>query len=199
MISQSRLASFGSGYISAAILLYPVLVCLFDIVAELYGYREARRMLWISFILVAIFALSLHFFAKLPAPSFWHTSNQSYNTLMDPLLRIFTANSFSFIIGQYINIYLFTKLRKFFNGKYFGLRMIAAAILGDSITFFIALYGDFSGLMANHTIFVLVLDELIYTYALAIIITIPATFIVNSMKRNLPENPDSTISFNPFK
>ena len=105
---------------------------------------------------------------------------------------------FAVMIGQYINIYVFSRLRLLVKGRFFGLRSIGSTFIGDTVTFAIALFGDFSGNMGNHAIFVLVIDELIIMYVLAILLAIPASIIVSALKKVEPEY-NTGLNFNPFK
>jgi uncharacterized integral membrane protein (TIGR00697 family) len=198
IVSQSRLVSVENGYISAAVIPYPFLCIIFDMVAEVYGYDQARKLLWFSCLLVYLFVLCVYIFSKLPAPNLLHSRIMAYNTTMGPLIRILFFNTISFIIGQYINIYFFSKMRLFFKGNFFGLRSISSTFIGDTITFAVSLFGDFSGLIKDHSIFVLVIDELIIMYVMAIILAPLASVIVTTLK-NIEPKFNSGINFNPFK
>ena len=198
LVSQDRLISVHLGYICAAVLPYPFLCITFDMIAELYGYRESRRTLWSSLILVYIFVLGIYLFTKLPAPSFWEIRTETFNAAMSPLLRILIFNSIAFITGQYINIYIFSKLRLMLKGRFFGLRSIGSTFIGDTITFAVSLFGDFSGLMTNHSILVLVIAELIIMYLMAIVLAFPASVIVSLLKKTEPDY-NTGVTFNPFK
>lgn len=199
VVSQNRLVSLSTvGYTCAAVIPYPFLCIIFDMIAEIYGYKESRKTLWLAFFSVWLFVLTVYFFTRLPIPTLLSSHSESFNMVMSPLLRILTFNSLAFVLGQYINIYIFSKMRIYFGGRFFGLRSIASTFIGDSITFAISLYGDFAGLIKNHTIFILVIDELIFMYALAIILALPASIIVRLLKKIEPEF-NQGISFNPFK
>ena len=86
---------------------------------------------------------------------------------------------------------LFTK------GKFFAARSAVSTILGDSITFSLALYGDFGGHIPFHKIMILIVDELVFMYLLAIILTAPATIIVSILRKIEPEF-NMSVTFNPF-
>ncbi len=199
IVSQNRLVSVeGVTYISAAVIPYPFLCILFDIIAELYGYKESRKTLWMAFVCIYLFVISVFLFAKLPSPNFWQQMSQTYDGEMSPLLRILFFNSISFVIGQYINIYFFSKLRAIFNGKFFGLRSIGSTLIGDTITFAIAILGDFSGLIKSHSLVAMIIDELVIMYLMAIILAVPVSYLVSVLKKNEPDF-DMSVRFNPFK
>ena len=198
LLSQSRLVALPTGYIAAAVLPYPFFCCILDIIAEVYGYLNARRTLAQALIILYSFALIIFIFDKLPAPTFWAAYTKAFNTTVSPIAREVVIGSIAVLIGQYLNIYFFSKLFLLTKGKFFAIRSISSTILGDSTTFAIALYGDFIGHMPTHKIFTLVMDELIIMYIMAIILAIPSSLIVAKLKRIEPKY-DMSIKFNPFK
>lgn len=199
LVLQSRLISFGSSYICATIFVYPFTVLLLDIIAEIYGYKNARQTLWFLFLSTFIFSGVVTLFTKLPGPTFWHPYSDAFNIAMQPLIRIALIGFFSILIGQFINIYIITKLKILVRGRFFILRCIGASIVGDTTTFIISLFGFFVNKMNLHEIAVITLTELALMYVFAILLSFPGSVIVRLLKRLEPDTTfNATIDFNPF-
>ena len=68
-----KLIAVGPFFLTAAVLIFPVSYIFGDILTEVYGYAQARRVIWIGFgcnlMAVFIFWLSI----ELPAAPFWRT------------------------------------------------------------------------------------------------------------------------------
>jgi len=197
LMGQDRLVSVYSGYVAATIFVYPFVCCVFDIIAEIYGYKTARKTLWSSLALIYVFAILMSLFSKLPAPIFWAHYTTDFNTAVHPLLRIIIVASVAIIIGQYINIYLISRWYFLTKGKHFILRSIGSTIVGDSITFMLSIWGFFVGSMSWHQIATIVVDELAIMYGMAVLLAFPASVIVSLLKNREPEY-QAMSQYNPF-
>ena len=105
----------------------------------------------------------------------------------------------SIVVGQFINIYAISKFRVLTKGKYFALRSVSSTMIGEIITALIALIGIFSKRMPTDDIFVIMLTELGIMFILALIWSIPGTFIVKVLQKLEPNRTENEkININPF-
>ncbi len=199
LVLQSRLVSLGSNYICATIFVYPFTVLLLDIIAEIYGYKNARQTLWLVLLSTFIFSLIVTFFTKLPGPIFWHPYLNAFNVAMHPLIRTAFVGFLSILIGQFINIYIISKLKILVKGRFFVLRCIGSSVIGDTVTFVISLFGFFVNKMDLHEIAIITLIELALMYMFAVLLAFPGSIIVRLLKKSEPVHVfNNTIDFNPF-
>lgn len=127
------------GYIAAS-MTYPCT----DIVDEVYGERYANWMVTCGLIaIIAVLGL-IHLDASLPAADFW-TLGSSYSDVFGMSFRIVIAGLVAFILGQYADVYLFSRFREMTKSKWLWLRnnlSTAISKLFDSASFnLIAFYG----------------------------------------------------------
>lgn len=196
---QDRIISIGSTYAAATIFVYPLTCWILDIVAEIYGYKEARKLLWLIMLANFSFALVVYFITKLPSPHFWMVYTDQFNNAMSPIFRTSVVAILAMIVGQYINIYAISKLRALTKGRFFALRSITSTILGDTVTFALSISGFFVGRMSEHEIFVIIFTELFIMYAYAIVLAPIGNVIVALLRKVEPSLPYySNVKFNPF-
>lgn len=197
LLFQSDLVALGKTFVSATIFVYPFTCITLDIIAEVYGYRFAKQTLWATVIANLIFGLLAALSAKLPAPSFWTHYDQAYDYAMSPIFRTVFVGLGSIIIGQFINIYVITKLRILVQGRFFALRSIGSTMIGDTLTVIIALSLNFTARMPVGNIITIIVNELLIMYAFAIALSIPANILTFWLKKTEPVL--TGVDFNPFK
>ena len=148
-----KLISVGPFYLPAAILIFPVSYIFGDILTEVYGYAQARRVIWIGFgcnlMAVFIFWLSI----ELPAAPFWRTgafesaaaSQQAYEAIFGSTPRILAASFLAYLVGEFLNSFVLAKMKITTRGRHLWMRTIGSTIIGqlaDSGVFiFLAFYG----------------------------------------------------------
>jgi len=123
--------------ISAGILTFPLTYILASVLAEVYGYRWARRAAWMSLALNALMAGLIQLSIVLPQPE-WYDGIY-FQTAVGNTWRIVLASLTAFTVGKYANDRIFVHLK----GKHTGLdgfkfRAMASSIVGhilDTVIF----------------------------------------------------------------
>lgn len=95
---------FSIGFIltTCAGLISPFSFVLGDIIAEVYGYRIAKRILIFALICQFVFCLLITCFVQLPSPSDWKMQPY-YNYVTHDFLKIY----FSVVIGYFVLFKIF--------------------------------------------------------------------------------------------
>src|SRR3990167_5726714 len=65
-----RLIQLGHVYTMAGTLVAPLWFTLSDVIAEIYGYKVARKLVWFGFVCQAIFAIVCNLLIQIPSPDF---------------------------------------------------------------------------------------------------------------------------------
>lgn len=129
--------------VTTGILVSPIVFIIQDIISELFGYKEAKKMVLLgfgmNFIGVLLFTLAIY----LPSSAFW--SNQvAFSTILGTTLRITIASFTAYIIGSLTNSKIMVVLKNKYPKSLF-IRAISSTIVGqflDNALFaFIAFYG----------------------------------------------------------
>jgi queuosine precursor transporter len=136
-ILTSKLILIGSMVTFAGAVVAPFWFIISDIIAEIYGLKIARLVLWYSFFCQLLFSTLCVLLSQAPSPDFW-TGQSAYDFITKPLLRITFSAFAAYMISGYLNIYLITKWKILTKGKYFWLRSMGASIIGEAIFTIIA-------------------------------------------------------------
>ena len=135
---ESKLIQIGPIQATGGLLIFPVAYIINDCIAEVWGYRKARLIIWagfaMNFFAVAVAQLAI----ALPAAPYYE-GQEAFSTVFGATPRIALASFVAFLVGSFLNAYVMSKMKIASQGKGFGLRAIASTIVGegaDSIIFF---------------------------------------------------------------
>ena len=196
----NRLTSIGAGYITGGTFIYFTSPLIIDVVAEVYGYKVARQIIFCGLFSLLFMAVCVAICLKMPYPAFWKNVDAAYYLALESVVRTSIVSSIAVFIGQVINAYLISKWRILVKGKYFWLRCLGSSVIGDSATVILTTLGTFSGRIPTNMFAANLVPELIIMVVFTSIGAIPATFMANFLKK--AENVDSdnfSLNFNPFK
>ena len=117
---------------SAGILTFPLTYILASVLAEVYGYRWARRAAWLSLALNALLAGLIQLSLVLPQPG-WYDGTY-FTTAVGGTWRIILASLTAFTVGKFANDKLFIRLKgKRDNLEGFTFRAMASSIVGHAL------------------------------------------------------------------
>ena len=188
--------------LSGAVLLFPVSYILNDCITEVYGYRKARFVIWLAFLLSAFVALMAQLVCWLPAP-LQESSRpvaDSFNSLFGMVPRTTAASLVAFFVGSTVNAWIMSRMKVASRGKDFGLRAILSSIggeLADSVIFFPVV---FSGVLPVGAVLQLAVTQ-VCAKVLYEIIVLPLTawFVRYTKRAEGIDTIDGGISYNPFR
>ena len=182
----------------AAIIIFPISYILGDILTEVYGFRAARSVIGLGFLLNLFAVLAIWIGQLLPPASFWD-GQTSYETTLGLAPRILLASWLAYLLGEISNSLILSKLKVVTRGKWLWVRTIGSTIVGQGLDSAIFITVAFSGILTNSD-----LSELIVTQWLAKIIyetlATPLTYgAVSFFKRKDGlDTYDDKISFSPL-
>ncbi|MSP53949.1 MAG: VUT family protein [Gammaproteobacteria bacterium] len=198
---MNRLVTFGHGYITGGTFLYFMSPLILDVVAEVYGYKVARQILWCGLFSLVLFAVSIGICIHLPSPPFWVKIIDAYSTALDSIVRTSIVSIFTVFIGQSINAYLISKWRILTKGRYFWLRSLGSSVIGDSATVVLTILGTFGGRMPAGFFTANLAYELAIMVCFTAVCAVPASFLAKAVAKaeGLTNSYDIGVNFNPFK
>jgi uncharacterized integral membrane protein (TIGR00697 family) len=196
-IISVKVIGFGSVVMPAAIIVFPLSYIFGDILTEVYGYRWARRIIWLGFICNLIFVVFAYIGQLLPAASFWG-EQEAYESILGYAPRLLLASFCGYLVGEFVNSFIMAKMKIATGGRWLWMRTIGSTVVGqglDTALFIVIAYigtASFVPLMILYHWLIKVGIETLAT---------PLTYkAVNYLKRK--ENTDiydKNTNFNPFR
>jgi uncharacterized integral membrane protein (TIGR00697 family) len=136
----------GGIFTDGGAILFPLTYIVGDVLAEVYGLRQAKRAIWVGFALGAL--ASLTFLAVGAAPPGPGYENQdAFVAVLGFVPRIVLASLTGYLVGQFLNAYVVVKIKERTKERYLWARLIGSTAVGqfaDTALFaFIAFAGVF--------------------------------------------------------
>lgn len=198
IISQKIVRIFGFD-ITAGIIIFPITYIINDIIAEVWGYRKMRMVIWVGF-LMNFFAIFI-FHLSIWMPSSSHFIYQKALTVI--LLtseRLTVASFIAFLIGSFINAYVMSKMKVMQHGRHFSIRAIVSTIFGETADSLVFLTIAFSGIIKHHHLIVMIFIQIILKTVYEIVLLPITSYFVKQIKKyEHIDVIDHGISYNPFK
>ena len=116
----------------AAIIIFPLSYIIGDILTEVYGYRQARAVIWLGFLcnLVAVAAIWVGGFMT-PA-SFWG-GQEAYDSILGYTPRLLMASFAAYLVGELANSTILAKMKIWTRGRWLWSRTISSTIVGQGL------------------------------------------------------------------
>lgn len=129
LVELSKTHSF---YITGGAFFIPIVFFIQDIATEIYGYYNARKMLFSSIFVFLLYGLILYLFSL--APCKYNTSHcQNFTSAISTVPRQVISFVISLAIGGTVNNYVLSKLKLTLNNKFLALRFISSTAIGEAI------------------------------------------------------------------
>ena len=196
---ETKVIQVGSITVTAGLLVFPISYIINDCIAEVWGFKKARLIIWSGFAM-NFFVVALGLIAvALPAAPFWE-GEQHFDFVFGMAPRIVVASLLAFLVGSFLNAYVMSKMKVASGGRNFSARAIWSTVVGetaDSLIFFPIAFG---GLIAWPELLVMMGTQIVLKSLYEVII-LPITIrVVKAVKRiDGSDVYDTDISYNVLK
>jgi len=127
-----KVISFGPLILPAAIIVFPLSYIFGDILTEVYGYRQARRVIWLGFFCNLIFVIFVWVGQVLPPAPFWKWQ-EAYETILGYTPRLLGASFCGYLVGEFTNSFVLAKMKILTRGRWLWTRTIGSTIVGEGL------------------------------------------------------------------
>ena len=123
-------------------MVFPLSYIINDVVAEVWGFRRARMLIWTAFGMNFLFVMLGAAVDALPGVG---DNVESFHSIFGLAPRVAVASFLAFLVGSFVNAAVMSRMKVMCKGRRFVLRAVASTLAGelcDSMIFFpIALAG----------------------------------------------------------
>lgn len=150
---------FGLFYFDAGTITFPFAYMLGDVLTEIWGYKIAKRIIWLTLMCNIVMVICTAIGVGLPSPEYLSETEQAYNHVFTYVPRIVVASLVGFLFGELSNAWLMVKIKELTRGKWLWVRTIgssALAYLFDSLPFVLI---AFAGVVSTHDLVMMILFQ----------------------------------------
>jgi uncharacterized integral membrane protein (TIGR00697 family) len=142
-----KFVDVGGVSVIASQITYVLSLILADIMAEVYGYRRVRRLLYVGLGFLILYAVSLQCAVWMP-PAKDYPNNQAFHDVFSQTPRIAVASITAYFVTELANSYIMSRLKIRFSARYFYARAVISVALAQIINV-MAFFGvAFAGVMS---------------------------------------------------
>ena len=193
---ETKVIQVGPLSMTAGLIVFPISYIINDCIAEVWGFRKARLIIWLGFLMNFMVVGLGQIAVALPAAPFWE-GEESFDFVFGLAPRIAASSLVAFLAGSFINAYIMSRMKVASSGRYFSLRAIVSTLGGegaDSVVFFPLAFG---GLMpADELMKMMVVQVVIKTLYEVIVLPITIRVVTYIKKIDCCDVYDRDISYN---
>lgn len=195
----TKILQVGPFALTAGVIVFPVSYIINDCIAEVWGFRKARLIIWMGF-LMNFFVVALGGIAAvIPAPPFWQ-GEEAFTFVFGLAPRIAVASLSAFLVGSFLNAWVMSRMKLRDRERRFSLRAIVSTLAGESADSLIFFPLAFGGLMPASELAKMMLLQVSAKTLYEIIVLPLTTQVVKYVKRSEGTSAyDENISYNVFK
>lgn len=182
----------------AGTIVFPLSYIFGDVLTEVYGYRQARMVIWLGFVCNAVMVAVIWVALILPAASFW-AGQTAYERILGYTPRLLAASFVAYLVGEFANSFVLAKMKIATEGRFLWMRTIGSTVIGEGLDSFVFMLLAFVGTIPAAGIVSAILTQWIVKSAYEAAVT-PVTYkIINYLKRREGVDVyDRETRFNPF-
>ena len=179
-------------------LLFPFSYIFGDVLTEVYGYRDTRKIIWTGFIVLIFMACNIWIISVLPAEGSWNLQND-FNNILLQMPRISVGSVCGYLVGAYSNSAILSKMKLLTKGRYLWMRTIGSTVVGELVDSAIFVAIAFSGLYDSSVLIVMVFSNYLFKTMIEVVCT-PFTYaVVGFFKRyEHIDTFDYDVRYNPL-
>jgi uncharacterized integral membrane protein (TIGR00697 family) len=139
-----KVISIGDIILPAAIFVFPLSYIFGDILTEVYGYHEARKIIWLGFFCNLVFVLCAWIGQSLPAAPFWDGQG-AYERILGYTPRLLVASFAGYLVGEFVNSFVLARMKILTRGRWLWSRTVGSTIIGQGLETVIFIIGAYFG------------------------------------------------------
>lgn len=135
-------------------LLFPLVYILGDVLAEVYGLRQASRAILTGFVLGAVMSLTFLLVDLAPAAPEW-PNQDAWHAVLGFVPRIVVASLLGYLAGQLLNALVLVRIKDRWGEGRLWVRLIGSTLVGelvDTIVFCLIAFGPLGTVLGGDSI-----------------------------------------------
>ena len=183
----------------AAIVIFPLSYIFGDVLTEVYGYAQARRVIWLGFFCNLLLVIAIWLVGILPAAPVFD-AQAAYDRILGSAPRFLIASFLAYLAGEFLNSYVLAKMKILTKGKWLWTRTIGSTVAGQGVDTVIVLSIGFYGTLPNEIILTMMFWHWIFKSAYEALATPFTYWLVAHLKRTEKmDKYDYGTNFNPLR
>lgn len=179
-IIAGKTFDFFSFVLPCGVIIFPVIYIVNDVLAEVYGYKKARNVILLGFLMNLVAVICYNVTIALPAPVFFENSN-AFSVVLGSTLRLLVASFAAYLVGSLVNAKMMVVLKNWDEDKLF-LRCILSTLFGEGLDALIFITIGFLGTMPMEALVLMIVAQALFKTVYEIIVYPLTRHVIDSVK-----------------
>lgn len=162
------------------VIIFPLIYIVNDVLAECYGFKKARRAIYLGFFMNLIAVICYNVTMFLPAPAYF-TGDGAFHTVLGSTLRLLVASFAAYLIGSLINAKLMVYLKGKYENKLF-FRCISSTFAGEGMDALIFITIGFLGTMHVSALLTMIVAQALFKTAYEVVVYPLTRHVIHNVK-----------------
>jgi uncharacterized integral membrane protein (TIGR00697 family) len=177
----------------AGTILFPISYIFGDVLTEVYGFKQSRRVIWAGFGALALSSLIFWLVRIMPGEATWQaqTGQTAFNQVLGGMSTggIVLASLVAYLAGEFTNSVILARMKVLTGGRWLWMRTIGSTLVGEGVDsiVFIAV-ASLTGVFPWSLFWTLVVTNYIFKCFIEAVMTPVTYWVVNHLKKS--ENED---------
>jgi queuosine precursor transporter len=136
-VTATKGVAFGPIITDGGFIVFPLTYVIGDVLSEVYGFKAARRAIFLGFSMNILAALAFWVTIYLPAADFYQ-NQAAFENVVHAYTQLIVAGLAGFIVGQTINAWTVVAIKERTKEKHLWARLVGSTFagqLGDTLVF----------------------------------------------------------------
>jgi len=188
----------------AGTILFPISYIFGDILTEVYGYKQSRRVIWAGFACLALSAVIFWIVRIMPGEATWqgYSGDAAYNAILGGMSTggIVLASLAGYWTGEFTNSFILAKMKVLTEGRWLWARTIGSTIFGELVdTVMFVVVASAFGVFPWSLFLTLIVTNYLFKCGVEALMTPVTYLVVGALKQAEHEDYyDRGTNFNPF-
>jgi hypothetical protein len=130
----------------AGVLIFPISYITGDVLTEVYGYTQARRVIWLGFFCNFIVVIAIWLGKVIPPAAFWE-GQAAYELILGYTPRLLMASFLAYLVGEFFNAFIMAKMKILTKGRWLWTRTISSTLVGQGLDSLVFITLAFAGMI----------------------------------------------------
>ena len=150
--------------LTSGAILFPVVYIINDVMAEIFGYKKARKVIMTGFAINAFAVVAYNLAIMLPAPAYASESAAAFALTLGNTWRVLLASFAAYLAGSLSNAFLMDEMRRR-GGGLLG-RCMLSTLVGESLDGVLFVLIAFAGVLPLSAVASMIVAQIVFKTAL---------------------------------
>ena len=186
VLAGKTFALTSSIVLPCAVIIFPIVYIVNDVLSEVYGFRKAKSVVLLGFAINVLAVIAYGIAILLPSPVFATDVGEAFKVVLGSTPRILMASFLAYLVGSLVNAKIMTLMKAKHGESKLALRCILSTLVGEGIDACIFISIAFLGTMPLVSLGVMIIAQALFK-TLYECVVYPLTRIIIQKVKALPE------------